>query len=73
MAVLQLVAKCKTCQSLFNFKAIAQEADAISKPLFHLKAIVQEADAVTLGRGNPNHLGAGEPVLEAASTRQNAV
>lgn len=28
-ACLQLIAKCETRQSLFNFKAIAQEADAI--------------------------------------------
>ena len=54
--MLQLVAKGKTRQSLFNFKPIAQEADAIM-----------------LSRGNPNRLGDGEPVLEAASTRQNAV
>lgn len=27
--LLQLIAKCETRQSLFNFKAIAQEADAI--------------------------------------------
>ena len=29
LLVMQLIAKCETRQSLFNFKAIAQEADAI--------------------------------------------